>query len=171
MAALATLKLFELDDLYYQTLYSSMDPDTGEIIDEVLAEKLDEIVEAKDKKLLNLACLYRALALEAFALKTQEDILKARREAAENKAESLFNFIKANLSEGTKLSDDRVALSWRKSETVEVDIEADNLLSVLGEEFTKVECKARKDELKKALKAGRTFKGVRIVPNQNLQIK
>lgn len=36
MNALTTFKLFELDDLYYKTLYSAMDPDTGEIVDEVL---------------------------------------------------------------------------------------------------------------------------------------
>ncbi|WP_061226142.1 siphovirus Gp157 family protein [Leptospira interrogans] len=171
MSALATLKLFELDDLYYQTLYAAMDPDTGEILDEVLAEKLNEIVEAKEKKLLNLACLYRELHLEAIALKTQEDILKTRREAAENKAESLFKFINANLREGEKLSDSRITLSWRKSEAVLVNIEDDELLSTLGEEFTKIEYKPKKKELSIALKAGRTFNGVRLVANQNLQIK
>ncbi|MDI7165934.1 siphovirus Gp157 family protein [Leptospira santarosai] len=171
MSALATLKLFELEDLYYQTLYAAMDPDTGEVIDEVLAEKLNEIVEAKDKKLLNLACLYRELTLESTALKTQEDYLKSRRQSIDNRAESLFKFINANLQEGTKLSDNRVTLAWRKSETVEVAIEDDQLLATLGEEFTKVECKAKKKELKEAIENGRSFEGVELVSKMNLQIK
>ncbi|MDO6383374.1 siphovirus Gp157 family protein [Leptospira santarosai] len=171
MSALATLKLFELEDLYYQTLYAAMDPDTGEVIDEVLAEKLNEIVEAKDKKLLNLACLYRALELESSALKTQEDILNARRQSIENRAESLFRFLNSNLEEGARLSDSRVALSWRKSETVEVKIEPDQLLEKVGGEFTKVEYSPRKKELKEALKEGRVFEGVSIVSKMNLQIK
>ncbi|EMO53882.1 siphovirus Gp157 family protein [Leptospira noguchii] len=171
MNALTTFKLFELDDLYYKTLYSAMDPDTGEIVDEVLEKKLNEIVEAKDKKLLNLACLYRALILETVALKTQEDVLKSRRQTIENRAKSLFSFINANLKKGEKLGDDRVTLSWRKSESIEVDLQDHDILYKLGEEFTYIEYTPKKKELKEAIKAGIVFPGVRLVLSQNLQIK
>lgn len=170
MAALATFKLFELDDLYYQTLYAAINPDTGEIVDEVLAEKLNEIVEAKDTKLLNLGCIYCELELEAAALKSKEANLKKRREALEKRYKSLLRFIKANLQEGTKLKDDRVKLYWRKSESLDVKIPDNQLLTVLGEEFTKIEYSPMKNELKAAIKSGRSFKGVELIENQNLQI-
>ncbi|WP_078123971.1 siphovirus Gp157 family protein [Leptospira alexanderi] len=169
----STLSFYDLDNLYYEALYNSVDQETGEIIDEELFKLLDEIQEKKEKKLLNMACAYKAISSEALAIKAEEERLRARRRTLENQSSSIKSYIHRNAVEGDKISDSRAEISWRKSTETLVDIEESDLIAKLGEEFvtTKTTYAPNKVELKRAIVEGREFAGVALVTKQNLQIK
>lgn len=65
-----------------------------------------------------------------------------------------------------KIETDKFRISFRKSESVEVDD-----VDALPEEFVVMKKQADKTSIKKAIKDGKTVEGARIVENSNLQIK
>ncbi|MDI7219372.1 siphovirus Gp157 family protein [Leptospira santarosai] len=173
MSTLSTLRMYELNELYYKTMENAIDSETGEILDEVLFAKLNEIEEAKEVKLLNLACYFKEIEAETLSLKIQEDKLRSRRQSLEKQAERLEKWIHDNMEVGAKLSDERASLSWRKSEIVEVKLLERDLVEKLGAENVRIEVRhvPDKQSLKDAIKHGRVFEGVALISKMNLQIK
>lgn len=154
------------------TLYSipyemeaCIDPETGEVID---MEKLQALEMEFEAKALNIACWIKNLKAEAEAIKTEKQNLEKRQKAAENKAESLKKYLSDNLN-GMKLKDSRVAISYRRSESVEVDDMLD--LRTLPDDLVKVRLEPDKTAIKEAIKEGMVVKGCRIVEKNNLQIR
>ena len=85
---------------------------------------------------------------------------------AENKAASLKRYL-SNALGGSKFSTPKVAISFRKSTSVEV-----TSLANIPEKYLKFkEPEADKTALKKAILAGEQITGVELVENQNVQIK
>ena len=139
-----------------------IDTETGEILD---VEALNNLALERDTKIENLACWYKNLMADAEALKAE------REKAAKNKAESIKRYLSSVL-QGEKFTTDKCALSFRKSESVEIldpeafmsDDKAENYLKYSEPTINKA-------ELKKALKQGETFKGVLLSNNSSIQIK
>lgn len=152
------MNLYEISD----AIMDCVDTETGEIID---AEKLGNLQMAYEKKVENIALWIKNLLADAAAIKTEKDALAEREKACRNKAESLKNYLSSDL-DGSKFSTPRVAISWRKSETVEIDD-----ATVIPSEYWKVKTDLDKMGIKKALKAGAQVSGARIVTNNNIQIK
>lgn len=153
------MNLFELD----AALYECVDAETGEVIDE---EKLNELSMARDEKVENIACWIKNLKAQAVAIKQEEENLYARRKVAENKAQSLGEYLSKYL-DGSKFETPKVKISYRKSESLEVSEGA-----IIPEEWYKPqEPKLDKAELKKAVKDGLEIEGVNLVEKQNIQIK
>ena len=107
--------------------------------------------------------------LETLPRNTAEQIkiFTARKDSAKNKRESLKSYLAAFL-QGKKWQNSEVAISWRKSESVEVD-DIDKLPEQYQRVVTTVE--ANKKQLKADLKSGVEVAGVRIIEKQNIQIK
>ena len=145
-----------------------IDTETGEILD---LEALDKLAMERDTKIENLACWYKNLMADAEALKAEKNAFAKREKSAKNKAESIKRYLSSVL-QGEKFNTDKCALSFRKSESVEIldpeafmsDDKSENYL-----EYS--EPTINKAELKKALKQGETFKGVLLGSNLNIQIK
>ena len=145
-----------------------IDTETGEILD---LEALDKLAMERDTKIENLACWYKNLMADAEALKAEKNAFAEREKSAKNKAESIKRYLSSVL-QGEKFNTDKCALSFRKSESVEIldpeafmsDDKSENYL-----EYS--EPTINKAELKKALKQGETFKGVLLGSNLNIQIK
>ena len=152
------MNLYEIND----AIMDCVDTETGEIID---AEKLGNLQMAYEEKVENIALWIKNLLADAAAIKTEKDALAEREKACRNKAESLKNYLSSAL-DGSKFSTPRVAISWRKSETVEIDD-----VTVIPSEYWKVKTDLDKMGIKKALKAGAQVSGARIVTNNNIQIK
>lgn len=153
------MNLFELD----AALYECVDAETGEIIDE---EKLNELSMERDEKVENIACWIKELKAQTAAIKQEEDSLAARRKVAENKAQSLSEYLLRYLN-GSKFETAKVKISYRKSAALEVSETAK-----IPEEWYKPQ-KPKLDVagLKKAVKDGLEIEGVEIVEKQNIQIK
>lgn len=140
-----------------------VDMETGEIVD---MDKLQELQLEFDQKVEGVACWIKNLLSEAKALKEEKDNLAARQKACENKAESLKQYLQTALG-GQKFKTPKVSISYRKSESVQVDD-----MSKLEDDYLKYkEPEVDKTKIKQALKAGVKLQGVQLVEKQNIQIK
>ena len=153
------MKLYEIN----QSILECIDNETGEIID---ADKLNDLQIAKDEKLENLALWYKDLIAEANALKEEKEAFAEREKVANNKAESIKNYLSFVLN-GENFKTTKCALSFRKSEKTVID----DIYSI-PENFLKYsEPKADLTEIKKAIKNGEEIKGAHLEETQNIQIK
>nr|DAF29016.1 MAG TPA: resistance protein [Caudoviricetes sp.] len=159
--------LYEIE----QSILDCIDTETGEIID---AEKLNELMIEKEVKIENVALWVKNLLSDADAFKAEKDAFAEREKAARNKAENLKQWLSMTL-DGQKFSTSKVQISFRNSESVEIedekkfvdwawDNERDDLL-------TYKDPTPNKTAIKQLLKSGKTLNGVSIVKNQNIQIK
>lgn len=151
--------LYEINE----EILSCVDMETGEIID---MDKLQELQMKFDDKVEGIALWVKNLLSEAAAIKAEKDKLAERQKACENKAKSLKEYLAKFLS-GQEFKTARVSISYRKSDSAEVED-----ANVLPEEFLKfAEPEVRKADLKKALKEGVEIEGATLVEHQNIQIK
>ena len=131
---------------------------------------LIDLTQERDAKLLGLGCLVKELEAEAEAIKTESAKLMERSRTVANHAERVKNFIGGNLKAGEKLSDARVAFSWRKSEGVVLDGEVKP--ESLPVEFQRTRPpEIDKTAIKEALKSGAVLLFAHLEARQNLQIK
>lgn len=155
--------------MYTEALDGAID-ENGEIKSDVLADLLGEIAEAKETKVLNIACWIKNLEAEAEAIKLEEKRLTTRRQQATNKAESLERYLKSALTEGEKFKDARAEITWRKSSSVEIISDIDTFTQAYPN-LCKVKVEPSKTEIKKAIESGELVIGAEIVNKQNLVIK
>ena len=94
-----------------------VDEETGEVLN---IDELDALNLAKDEKIENVCLWIKNLEAEADAIKTEEKNLEARRKSKENKVKSLKGYVSYALG-GKKFETPRVAVSYRKSESVKID--------------------------------------------------
>ena len=158
------MKLYEIDD----AILECIDLETGEIID---TEQLDKLQMERDTKLENVACWIKDLKAEAEALKNEKQALAERQRVAENKAESLKKWL-AYALQGEKFKTPKCAISFRKSEAVEVTDEGlNNLMKEHDELLTYKAPEPNKTAIKQALKDGLNVDGVQLVQNVSTIIK
>lgn len=154
--------LYEIDN----DILSCVDEETGEIID---TDKLNALNIERDAKIEGVVCWIKDLKAEADALKAEKQALADRQKSAENKAENLKKWLAFALN-GQKFSSPKAAVSFRKSQSVEVtDI---NALAMENDDLIIYqEPKPDKTAIKKAIKDGRTVNGAELVENVNVIIK
>ncbi len=153
------MKLFEINE----EIMKCVDVETGEIIDEV---KLQQLQMARDIKIENIACWIKNILSDAEALKAQKQVFADRQKAAENKAESLKRYL-SKVLEGQKFTTDKVAVSFRKTSSVNVTD-----ITQLKEEYLKyADPTPDKTAIKNAIKAGKDVAGAEIVEGQSISIK
>lgn len=153
------MNLYEIDN----EILGCVDIDTGEIFD---VDKFEALGLERDAKIENICLWIKNLKAEVEALKVEKDAFDKRKKAAENKMESLKKYI-AGYLEGTAFESTKVKVSFRKSESLEVTD-----ISKIPEEYLKYkEPDVDKTAIKAAIKQGKSFDGVFIVENQNIQIK
>ena len=152
--------LYEID----QGILSCIDLETGEVID---PDRLENLQMERSQKIENVACWVKNLLSDAESIKAEKDALADREAKCRKKADDLKKWLAFAL-EGQKFSTARCAVSFRRSETVEVaDV---TLLPVeLQRVTTKIE--PNKTAIKALLKDGLSVVGCSLVENQNVQIK
>ena len=148
-----------------EELLSCIDMESGELLDE---EKYRALLLAKDEKLEGLACWVKNLDSDVVALKAEKKSFEERIAQKEKLAASIRQTL-ANELQGQKFSTAKVAISFRKSERVDI---AENAIATLPPEFlTVAEPKPNKTEIKKHLKGGGEIAGCTLVECRNIQIK
>ena len=153
------MTLFEIDE----KIMDCVDLETGEIVNE---EMLDALNMERGAKVENICLWIKNLKAEAEALKAEKDAFAQRQKTAENKLNSLKRYISAYL-EGTPFKTARVAVSFRKTESVEI---ADG--TVLPDEYLRFkQPEPDKAALKAALKNGAAIDGVSLVTDKSITIK
>lgn len=147
-----------------QEILNCVDLETGEILDEQAFEALQM---ERNEKLENIALWVKNLTSEAEALKAEEKAFAERRKAAEKKAESLKRYLDSALK-GQKFNTTKVAISYRKSTSVDV-LDVEKLPEAYRKTVTTVS--ADKVAISSALKAGELVDGATLVEKNNISIK
>lgn len=159
-----SLKLYEIPS----EIDALIDPETGEITD---AEKLTELVNRFNNGVEWLALEVKNSLAEADAYDKEEKAFAQRKKVASNRAKNLKNYL-TYLLNGEKFKTDKVAISWRRSEQVQVDEE--NFLPWAKEHNAYLRWKepeVDKTALKEAFKQGIEVPYAELVENQSIQIK
>lgn len=152
--------LYEID----RAILDCVDCETGEIIDQ---ERLDSLMMERSDKIESVALWVKNLESDAVAYKAEKEAFANREKQATEKAKRLREWL-ARVCEGNKFNTTRCAISFRKSESVEI---AEGV--TIPEEYmrTKTTTEPDKVEIKAALKAGTQIDGCRLVTNINTSIK
>ena len=158
------MTIYEIDN----EIMSCIDMETGEVID---TDKLNELQMERDAKIENVALWIKELKAEAEAIKNEKQTLAERQRVAENKAESLKNWLAYALN-GEKFKTSKCSISYRNSESVEVTDEGlNNLMKEHDELLTYKAPEPNKTAIKQALKDGLNVAGVQLVQNVSTIIK
>ena len=159
------MKLYEIDN----AILDCIDMETGEIID---IDKLNKLELEREAKIEGVACWIKDLKAEAEAIKTEKQALAERQKVAENKVESLKRWL-AYALQGEKFKTPKCAISFRKTESVEVTDEGLNNLMLKGHDdlLTYKAPEPNKTAIKQALKDGLSVEGVQLIQNTSTIIK
>ena len=164
--------LFEIDRNlleYVEKGFELCVDENGELNEEKLNSYLQVLPEQREHKLEAYGMLIKQLNAESLAIKTEMEKLAERKASKDKKVESLKKAVTTSMLafNDSKFETAKVVFSFRKSETVEVNIEE------LDKDYIKecIEYKADKTAIKKDIKAGKEIKGAFIIEKQNLQIK
>lgn len=153
--------LYELDKQIAEFQFE-VDVETGEILN---ADELESIELERDTKIENIALWIKNLNSDIEAYKKERDSFAEKARVAGNKLESLKGYLNYALN-GDKFKSDRVNISYRKSEVVELAHDFNDPRFLVPQEP-----KIDKAGVKKALKDGEDIKGAMLIERQNIQIK
>lgn len=155
--------LYEIDNAIASFEFE-IDEETGEILN---FDELDNLKMAREQKCENIALYYKNVAAEAEMVKAEAKNLTERQKRLENKAENLKKYL-AYALQGEKFSTSKVAVSYRKSESVKID--DDYAIPDKWCELSVLK-KPNKKLIKDALKKGEHIDGAELIEKQNINIK
>lgn len=150
-------------------LLEQVDEETGELTCD--PEQLEALAIAREAKLEGLALYVKNLSAEAAAIKAEAKALTERQKAAECKAARARQYLSDQLH-GEKFTTPKVAVSWRKSQAVQLDDDFLPWAKQYGDQFLSYkDPDPDKKAIAAALKAGEAVPGAELVTNLNMQIK
>lgn len=152
--------LYEID----QEIMNCIDLETGEIID---FGRLEELQMEREAKIESVALWIKNMKADAAAYKAEKDAFAEREKQAKAKVEKLSEWLTKAL-DGQKMTTSRVAVSFRKSESVTVtDLDAIPDAYIV-ETITETPDKTK---IKDALKHDIVVPGCTLTVKNNIQIK
>lgn len=157
------MNLYELSIAFQEVQNMELDP-------EVMKDTLDSIEDAIENKAENIAKLVRNLESDVSAYKEEEDRLKTKRQATENKVKWLKTYLEDNmkLTGKTKFKSGMFNFSIQKN-PVSVNILDER---IIPEEFLIPQLpKIDKTALKDVLKTGVEVPGVELKQTEGLRIR
>lgn len=161
------MTIYEIDASIAACMAEAVDPETGEVSENLDTAALSELMLAREEKIEGVACWIKNLRAYAADIRAEEIALAERRRKAEKRAERLSDWL-AEILAGEKFRSPRAEVSFRKSTTVEVeDVQAlpEELLTV------KLEYKPDKQAIKLRIKSGEELPGCSLVEKSNIQIR
>ena len=142
--------------------------DDGEIAD---FEIFDKLQMERTEKIENIACYIKNLRAQSEAIKSEINALTERKRAAENRAESLKNYLAYALC-GSPFESAKVKVSYRKSETIECDAEFIKYAEANNKSLLRYKApEADKKRLKELITAGGKVPHCSLVEHSNMIIK
>ena len=162
------MNLYEVNEAIETAFNLAVDPETGEVNEEQLV-LLEMLEMERDKKIENIALLIKNLRADAVALKAEKEAFQKRQRQAENKANSLSNYLESVLN-GEKFTTDKCAISWRRSSKIVLN-EGVTVYDLDTHFLRMSEPELDKVAIKKALADGVVVEGVHEEPSLSMTIK
>ena len=164
-----SLSLYQIDEEIQEVLEYVINPETGEL-NPTAEMELESLNKEKLQKIQNIGLYFKNLAAFQNELRAEQQRLAALRRRTERQMRWLKEYLAAHLDEPIKTA--QVSISFRKSESVEID---ESRLGNLARDYpqcVKTEIKPIKAEFKRLLKAsGVGIDGVRLIEKRNIIIK
>lgn len=163
-------KLYEINKSIEDLLNALTDPETGEIVD---PDALEDLFMERDQKIESVVLYCKDVHSEWVAISHEIMALQQRADRLENTEKSLKVYLYGALG-GEKFTTPKCEVSFRKSESVEVD---DDFLQWAKENFAahlilhRETFVPNKTEIKKYLKEGKQLEHCRIVEKKNIQVR
>lgn len=159
------MSIYDID----QSLLALVDPETGEIAD---YETFASLLMDREQKVENIALWIKDLKAEAEAIRNEEKNLAERRRSVQNRATRLTEYLATALN-GEKFKTGKVAISYRKSTSVDV---YDGFVEWAeenggGRYLRYSDPDPDKSAIKAALEAGERLPFAELVTSNNIQIK
>ena len=158
--------LFEINKAIMDAWAACVDPETGEVNDELYAQ-FEALEMERDAKIEGIACWAKNLTSDAAQYKAEAAVMKERADAAEKQAARLKDYL-ARALHGTKFETPRCAINWRKSTAVQIAPDADLPAEYLR---TKTTVEPDKTAIKAALAAGTAIDGCSLETRNNMTLK
>ena len=158
------MTLYQINEQLRNAIEFGCDPETGEIIDTAAMEALEM---ARDEKIENICLYIKDLYAEADAIYNERRALEEREKASEKKADSLSRYLQAML-DGEKFKTARCAVSYRKTQSVNIVDE-----NLIPNEYLRFKTTSAPDKtaIKDAIKAGKDVPGATLEERQSMTIK
>ena len=137
--------------------------ETGEVF---TVDNLENLQLVKEEKLEGCAVVYKELKADAEALATEIKTLQERKNRILKKQEWLADYMAVALN-GEKLKTPKCTISYRKSESVELTGNIEEVPS----EYCKTKVELDKTAVKKAIKEGIEVPGCSLIAKMNMQVK
>ena len=154
-------------EAYMQGIDTYVDTETGEILP--LKDYIDDLNEQKDEKITNVALFILNRKAMLDSLEKQKKVFMDKIAREKKKIEDASEWLREATDEKKFEDEDgRFTISYRKTESIQIDDGAD-----LPEEYvtTKIETKPDKVALKKAIKDGQEIAGVSLVSKMSMSVK
>ncbi|MBQ0165358.1 MAG: siphovirus Gp157 family protein [Bacteroidales bacterium] len=159
------MTLYEIDAEVRELSEQAVDPETGEINEEIF-KRLDELQMEREKKIRYVAILYKEAVAMAEMHKAEKAKQAKMQSTEEHLAERYKNYL-AYAANGEKYKFAEASIGWRKSETV-----AYTDIKIVPREYIRYkDPEVDKVGLKAALKTGAEIPGCWIEEKNNVQIR
>lgn len=143
------------------------DPDTGEILDEEIANALNALTLERDIKVENIGLWIKDLLAEAEAIKEEKRKLEIRQRQKERTAESLKRYLDFVLA-GQKFSSPRVAISFRNVAQGKTVIDDPTQIPI---GYQKIMTEPIKSLIAKAIKSGVAVPGAHLEDSHSVIVR
>lgn len=168
------IKLYEIDQEIQEVIDRLLNPDLEESHREVVLAELDQLTKEKSEIIVHTALSFKQLKSFVGAMKEEKSKMEDRIRTYENRLEMLKKYIGDLIGENEKIETPQVSISWRKSESVEKDVNYD--YDFLVQNFPEIfkpagELPLDKTAAKAILKLGTGIKGIFLKKSNNIQIK
>lgn len=114
------MTIYEIDTRIEEILNPKVDPETGELLDEIDFDELEQLQMDRQTKIVNCLLAYKNMSAEADAIEAEAKKLTERAKKIRNRANGAYNYADRCL-DGEEINDARVAAKYSTSMTTEVD--------------------------------------------------
>jgi hypothetical protein len=163
------MKLYEINREMEELLDQLIDNETGEINEEVEA-RLNELKVSMPDAIEDFAVYIKDEVAMLKAMKDEKAALSDRISALENKIDRHKESL-ARYTNGEAFKGARAAITYRKTESVQIDENADLQSFPAGLVEVETKYKPIKAEIKAYIKEGNTLDGASIVEGKSMSIK
>ena len=160
------MNVYEIDSRIEEILANAVD-ENGEINPEAL-EQLEALQMKREQKAENCALAYKNHKANAKAIEDEIKVLTKRMKSEERQAESAGDYLQKILN-GEKLKTSRVAVSYRESQSV--DLEDGFMITAPTEYLRFKDPEPNKKLIMELLKKGEKVPGARLVSRTSMIIK
>ena len=162
------MKIYEIDQAIEDLISNSIDEETGEVLFD--PEILEQLQMERERKIENLALYIKNATAEAKAIKDERDALGKRQESLQKRIASAREYLEFVLH-GEKFHTARVAVSYRKSTSVDLDDQFLEWAKANWSDLLRTKVEPDKKLIGEYLKNGENVPHAQIITNTTLSIK